>query len=170
MQSLQCSLLNMAYVSPFHWPFRVVSHYPVQASLCKFFLYPSDSSFVPPLVYAFMGSSRDIAIGPVAVVSLLLGSLLQQEIDPTENPTEYLHLAFTATFFAGITQATLGFLRFFAFHQCTLKIPFGYFLYSTNHWSLYISFCLWPVEGCRFRPYELANSPRSLHLSISGHA
>ncbi|XP_050206407.1 sulfate transporter 1.3 [Mercurialis annua] len=69
------------------------------------------SSFVPPLIYAFMGSSRDIAIGPVAVVSLLLGSLLQDEIDPKKNPDEYLRLAFTATFFAGITQAALGFLR-----------------------------------------------------------
>ncbi|PSS29204.1 Sulfate transporter 1.3 like [Actinidia chinensis var. chinensis] len=68
------------------------------------------SSFVPPLVYAFMGSSRDIAIGPVAVVSLLLGTLLQNEIDPS-NKEEYLRLAFTATFFAGITQATLGFFR-----------------------------------------------------------
>ncbi|KAL9224744.1 hypothetical protein vseg_000753 [Gypsophila vaccaria] len=69
------------------------------------------SSFVPPLIYAFMGSSREIAIGPVAVVSLLLGTLLRAEIDPDENPVEYLHLAFTATFFAGIIQAALGFFR-----------------------------------------------------------
>ncbi|KAK9028517.1 hypothetical protein V6N11_025674 [Hibiscus sabdariffa] len=69
------------------------------------------SSFVPPLIYAFMGSSRDIAIGPVAVVSLLLGSMLSKEIDPNLNKAEYRRLAFTATFFAGITQATLGFLR-----------------------------------------------------------
>ncbi|KAK8642809.1 hypothetical protein V6N13_012141 [Hibiscus sabdariffa] len=69
------------------------------------------SSFVPPLIYAFMGSSRDIAIGPVAVVSLLLGTMLSNEFDPTKNKAEYLRLAFTATFFAGVTQATLGFLR-----------------------------------------------------------
>ncbi|CAA6664443.1 unnamed protein product [Spirodela intermedia] len=69
------------------------------------------SSFVPPLVYAAMGSSRDIAIGPVAVVSLLLGTLLQNEIDPDKYPVEYKRLAFTATFFAGLTQATLGLLR-----------------------------------------------------------
>lgn len=69
------------------------------------------SSFVPPLIYALMGSSRDIAIGPVAVVSLLLGTLLQEEIDPVKNPLEYSRLAFTATFFAGITQAMLGFFR-----------------------------------------------------------
>lgn len=59
-----------------------------------------------------MGSSRDIAIGPVAVVSLLLGSLVSSEIDPTTHPVEYRRLAFTATFFAGITQATLGILRY----------------------------------------------------------
>ncbi|XP_008798427.3 sulfate transporter 1.2-like [Phoenix dactylifera] len=69
------------------------------------------SSFVPPLVYAVMGSSRDMAIGPVAVVSLLLGTLLQNEFDPVTEKEEYIRLAFTATFFCGITQAALGFFR-----------------------------------------------------------
>lgn len=69
------------------------------------------SSFVPPLIYAFMGSSRDIAIGPVAVVSLLLGTMLQNELDPFNEKAQYQRLAFTATFFAGITQVTLGFFR-----------------------------------------------------------
>ncbi|KAL0375977.1 UNVERIFIED_CONTAM: Sulfate transporter 1.2 [Sesamum calycinum] len=68
------------------------------------------SSFVPPLIYAIMGSSRDIAIGPVAVVSLLLGSMVQNEIDPKHKP-EYQRLMFTATFFAGVTQFLLGFFR-----------------------------------------------------------
>ena len=31
-------------------------------------------AFVPCLVYAFLGSSRHLAVGPVAVTSLLLGS------------------------------------------------------------------------------------------------
>ncbi|KAI3509383.1 hypothetical protein L1887_24614 [Cichorium endivia] len=69
------------------------------------------SSFVPPLIYAFMGSSRDIAIGPVAVVSLLLGTMLREELDPVKQKHDYERLAFTATFFAGVTQATLGFFR-----------------------------------------------------------
>ncbi|KAM6545762.1 hypothetical protein CsatB_026498 [Cannabis sativa] len=73
------------------------------ASLC---IPQAYSSFVPPLVYAFMGSSRDIAIGPVAVVSLLLGDLLQAEIDPSDL-IPYRRLAFTATFFAGLTQLAL---------------------------------------------------------------
>lgn len=77
----------------------------------NFFLGGVDSSFVPPLVYAFMGSSRDIAIGPVAVVSLLLGTLLQEELDPIKQKHDYQRLAFTATFFAGVTQFILGFFR-----------------------------------------------------------
>ncbi|XP_052111789.1 high affinity sulfate transporter 2 [Arachis duranensis] len=68
------------------------------------------SSFVAPLVYAFMGTSRDIAIGPVAVVSLLLGSLLSSEISDTKSH-DYVRLAFTATFFAGVTQLVLGVCR-----------------------------------------------------------
>ncbi|KAK3149843.1 hypothetical protein QOZ80_3AG0223800 [Eleusine coracana subsp. coracana] len=69
------------------------------------------SSFVPPLIYPLMGTSKDIAMGPVAVVSLMLGTLLQNEIDPKKNPMEYRRLAFTATFFAGLTEAALGFFR-----------------------------------------------------------
>ncbi|KAL3676252.1 hypothetical protein R1sor_026201 [Riccia sorocarpa] len=74
-------------------------------------IYGLYSSFVPPLVYSVLGSSRDIAIGPVAVVSLVLGTLLQDEINPKKQPAEYLRLAFTATFFAGVVQAGLGLLR-----------------------------------------------------------
>ncbi|KAM7496008.1 hypothetical protein LguiA_020422 [Lonicera macranthoides] len=69
------------------------------------------SSFVPPLVYAMMGSSRDLAVGTVAVASLLTASMLGNEVNAVENPVLYLHLAFTATFFAGVLQASLGILR-----------------------------------------------------------
>ncbi len=69
------------------------------------------SSFVPPLIYAMMGSSRDLAVGTVAVGSLLIASMLGKEVNATEQPQTYLHLAFLATFFAGVFQASLGFLR-----------------------------------------------------------
>ncbi|PPR93005.1 hypothetical protein GOBAR_AA27662 [Gossypium barbadense] len=69
------------------------------------------SSFVPPLVYAVLGSSRDIAVGPVSIASLILGSMLTQQVSPTGDPVLFLQLAFTATFFAGFFQASLGFLR-----------------------------------------------------------
>ncbi|KAL3336398.1 hypothetical protein AABB24_032241 [Solanum stoloniferum] len=69
------------------------------------------SSFIPPLVYALMGSSRDLAVGTVAVGSLLMASMLGAEVNPAENPTLYLHLAFTATFFTGLFEVALGFFR-----------------------------------------------------------
>lgn len=69
------------------------------------------SSFVPPLVYAMMGSSRDLAVGTVAVASLLTGSMLSAVVSPIENPKLFVHLAFTATLVAGVFQAALGLLR-----------------------------------------------------------
>jgi len=59
-----------------------------------------------------MGSSRELAIGPVALVSLMMATLLQKEFDPIKQAADYHRLAFTATFFAGITQPALGFLRY----------------------------------------------------------
>nr|GMD18612.1 sulfate transporter 3.1-like [Ipomoea batatas] len=69
------------------------------------------SSFIPPLIYAVMGSSRDLAVGTVAVASLLTASMLGSEVNAAENPTLYLHLAFTATFFAGLFETALGVFR-----------------------------------------------------------
>ncbi|XP_012072227.1 probable sulfate transporter 3.3 [Jatropha curcas] len=69
------------------------------------------SSFVPPLVYAVLGSSRDLAVGPVSIASLILGSMLRQEVSPTTDPLLFLQLAFSSTFFAGLFQASLGLLR-----------------------------------------------------------
>ncbi|XP_076934717.1 sulfate transporter 3.1-like [Bidens hawaiensis] len=69
------------------------------------------SSFIPPLVYAMMGSSKDLAVGTVAVASLLTGSMLGAVVNANKEPKLYLHLAFLATFFAGVFQASLGILR-----------------------------------------------------------
>ncbi|KAF6175731.1 hypothetical protein GIB67_022733 [Kingdonia uniflora] len=69
------------------------------------------TSVIPPLIYAFMGSSREIAIGPVAVVSLLISSMIQDVVDPSIDPTTYKKIVFTVTFFAGIFQASFGLLR-----------------------------------------------------------
>ncbi|KAL3003991.1 hypothetical protein AAZX31_08G136900 [Glycine max] len=69
------------------------------------------TSVVPPLIYALMGTSREIAIGPVAVVSLLLSSMIQKLIDPAIDPNGYRKLVFTTTFFAGIFQAAFGLFR-----------------------------------------------------------
>ncbi|KAI4331450.1 hypothetical protein MLD38_029638 [Melastoma candidum] len=69
------------------------------------------SSFVPPLIYSLLGSSRHLAVGPVSIASLVMGSMLSASVSFTDEPILYLKLAFTSTFFAGIFQSTLGFLR-----------------------------------------------------------
>ncbi|KAL0457162.1 UNVERIFIED_CONTAM: Sulfate transporter 3.1 [Sesamum latifolium] len=69
------------------------------------------SSFVPPLIYAMLGSSRDLAVGTVAVPSLLISSMLGKEVNPHQNTKLYVQLVLTATFFAGVFQASLGLLR-----------------------------------------------------------
>lgn len=69
------------------------------------------SSFVPPMIYAMLGSSKHLAIGNVAVPSLLISAMLGKVVNPHENPKLYLQLVFTATFFAGVFQASLGLLR-----------------------------------------------------------
>ncbi|KAL1564996.1 putative sulfate transporter 3.4 [Salvia divinorum] len=69
------------------------------------------SSFVPPLIYSVLGSSKHLAVGPVSIASLVMGTMLREAVSEEENPTLYLQLVFTATFFAGLFQASLGFLR-----------------------------------------------------------
>ncbi|KAG6727941.1 hypothetical protein I3842_02G148700 [Carya illinoinensis] len=69
------------------------------------------SSFVPPLIYAILGSSRHLGVGPVSIASLVMGSMLSEVVSPGEEPILYLQLAFTATFFAGLFQTSLGLLR-----------------------------------------------------------
>ena len=86
-----------------------------------------DSSFVPPLVYAIMGSSRDLAVGTVAVASLLTASMLGREVNAAENPALYLHLAFTATFFAGVFEAALRTVRLVLNLLCTSSLQYFFF-------------------------------------------
>lgn len=66
---------------------------------------------MPPLVYAAMGTSKHLAVGPVATASLVMAAILEQEVPSAKDPTLYMRLALTATFFAGCFQAALGILR-----------------------------------------------------------
>ncbi|XP_057536696.1 probable sulfate transporter 3.5 isoform X1 [Amaranthus tricolor] len=69
------------------------------------------SSFVPPFIYAVFGSSKNLAVGTVAACSLLIANTIGGTVSPTENPTLYLNLVFTATFISGIIETALGVLR-----------------------------------------------------------
>lgn len=67
------------------------------------------ASFLPGMVAAIFGSSRQLATGPVAVVSLLTASALEP-IAGT-NPEAYLTYAIVLALFVGIFQLMLGLLR-----------------------------------------------------------
>jgi len=88
-------------------------------SFSVFFFLLKDTSVVPPLIYAVMGTSREIAIGPVAVVSLLLSSMIQNIVDPAADPATYRSLVFTVTFLAGVFQVSFGLFR----SACLLLLP-----------------------------------------------
>jgi sulfate permease, SulP family len=67
------------------------------------------ASTVPLLVYAFFGSSRQLAVGPVAIVALLTLSGVSALADPGTG--EYIVLAAVLALMTGVVQLVLGVLR-----------------------------------------------------------
>ena len=67
------------------------------------------ASIVPLFLYGLMGSSRVLAVGPVAIVSLLVASGVGQFAEM--GTAEYLQLALTLALLVGIIQALMGVLR-----------------------------------------------------------
>lgn len=67
------------------------------------------TSIFPLLVYALFGTSRQLAVGPVAMLSLLTASTLSTF--PNATPQEYLTLAILLSFLAGVIQFILGIFR-----------------------------------------------------------
>ncbi|KAF6148854.1 hypothetical protein GIB67_014225 [Kingdonia uniflora] len=72
-------------------------------------IYGLYSSFVPIFVYAIFGSSRQLAIGPVALVSLLVSNVLGGIADSSEEL--YTELAILLALMVGIMECIMGFLR-----------------------------------------------------------
>ncbi|CAK9174629.1 unnamed protein product [Ilex paraguariensis] len=61
------------------------------------------SSFVPPLIYSVLGSSRHLAVGPVSIASLVMGTMLSEKA-----ALGFLRLGFVIDF---LSKATLvGFM------------------------------------------------------------
>ena len=67
------------------------------------------ASFLPGIIAALFGSSRQLATGPVAVVSLLTASALEPIAGA--NPELYIAYAVMLAFMVGIFQIGLGLLR-----------------------------------------------------------
>ncbi|KAI3872943.1 hypothetical protein MKW92_002847 [Papaver armeniacum] len=79
------------------------------------------TSFVPPLVYACMGTSRDIAIGAVSVISLLLGTQCSAEADPIKIQLNTITWYLQLHFLLGL----LGFLVDFLSHAALVGFMGG---------------------------------------------
>lgn len=67
------------------------------------------ASIAPLVVYALLGTSRTLAVGPVAIVSLLVASGLSPLAEP--GSAAYLQLALTLAFLAGLIQVAMGMAR-----------------------------------------------------------
>ncbi|GLT66914.1 hypothetical protein SLA2020_392540 [Shorea laevis] len=72
-------------------------------------IYGLYSGFVPIFVYAIFGSSRQLAIGPVALVSLLVSNVLGEIVDSSDEL--YTELAILLAFMVGILECMMGLLR-----------------------------------------------------------
>ncbi|MDJ0977591.1 MAG: sulfate permease [Erythrobacter sp.] len=67
------------------------------------------ASILPLVAYAVFGTSRTLAVGPVAVISLMTASAAGSVAAP--GTSEYLEAAIALAFLSGIMLAILGFIR-----------------------------------------------------------
>ena len=74
------------------------------------------SALVPVYIYAFFGSSRQLAVGPVALISLLLATglaniLPQGNLSDEEYAQQYAIVAIQVSFLTGLVYIGMGLLR-----------------------------------------------------------
>ena len=67
------------------------------------------AALVPLLLYGVLGTSRQLGVGPVAVVSLLVVAGVADLAEP--GSTEYVQLAILLAFMVGVIQLLMGLLR-----------------------------------------------------------
>ena len=67
------------------------------------------ASIIPLILYGLLGTSRTLAVGPVAIVSLLVATGISPLAEP--GSAAYVQLALTLALLAGVIQALMGFLR-----------------------------------------------------------
>ncbi len=67
------------------------------------------AALVPLVIYGVMGTSRQLGVGPVAVVALLVSAGVTELAEP--GSTEYIQLAILLALMAGVIQLVMGLLR-----------------------------------------------------------
>lgn len=71
-------------------------------------IYGLYASTIPLIIYALFGTSRQLAVGPVAMVSLLIASGISEL---TSDPAMYLSFAITLALLVGLIQFGMGLFR-----------------------------------------------------------
>jgi sulfate permease, SulP family len=67
------------------------------------------ASIVPLVIYGLMGTSRPLAVGPVAIVSLMTATAIAPLAD--EGTSDYIVLALTLALLTGVVQIVMGLIR-----------------------------------------------------------
>ena len=67
------------------------------------------ASLLPPIAYALLGTSRSLAVGPVAIIALMTGAALSGVATP--GTAEYLQAALILSLLSGGILMLMGFLR-----------------------------------------------------------
>lgn len=67
------------------------------------------ASLLPAVVYVLLGTSRTLAVGPVAIIALMTGAVLADIATP--GTAEYLQAALILSFLSGIMLLLMGMLR-----------------------------------------------------------
>lgn len=83
------------------------------------------ASIFPPLIYALLGTSNKISVGPVALDAILILSGLSMLAEPGSD--DYLQLAIELTLLVGLIQFLFGLLRFgFIVNFLSYPVVVGY--------------------------------------------
>ena len=75
--------------------------------------------FIPPIIYPLLGTSRQLSVGPAALVSLIVGTGISQvvtsegleDVNSEEYITRYTQLAIQCAFLSGLVNMGMGLLR-----------------------------------------------------------
>lgn len=113
------------------------------------------------LVYPFLGTSRELAVGPTAIVSLLVGAGIQ--VLQTKSTSDYIAYAILSSLIVGLMQFLLGVFRLgFLINFLSHPVISGFTSASgkqnnsTIDYSSYTSNCNWSEPSKIYTWYNCA--------------
>ncbi len=80
-------------------------------------IYGLYAALIPQIIYAILGTSRQLSVGPVALDSLIIASGVV--LMATSGTDHYISLAILLAFFVGVFQVALGHFAVGLYNQLT---------------------------------------------------